>query len=410
VTTVDTGVPVYPGSPRLTELLIRIADGALQRERDAAAPHEQVGWLREAGIGRLRIPAGEGGGGASLPELLDVVIDLAAADPNVAHILRAHFGFVEQQLNNPDEQARSRWLALVNANHIFGPATSEQNGQPVGRQAGLVNLDTRLSPDPDGGDGFRLNGVKFYSTGSLFASWITVQAHHEDGSLVAATIPVDRPGVTREDDWDGFGQRLTGTGTTRLTDVIVYPEEVQPYSARGGASAAHYYGSFYQLYLQAITAGILRAVESDAAELARSRSRNFTHASHSRPAEDPQVLQVVGEIAADAFAARAIVLTAAEALQKAADRTTGGTVDADTAHAAQLAAAKAKVAVDRFSYAAAARLLDVGGASATQSALGLDRHWRNIRTLSTHNPTFLKATAVGGFAVNGTPPPQNGYF
>ena len=81
-----------------------------------------------------------------------------------------------------------------------------------------------------------------------------------------------------------------------------------------------------------------------------------------------------------------------------------------SARAAQVAAAQAKVAIDRFSCATAARLLDVGGASATQVRYGHDRHWRNIRTISTHNPTFLKATAVGAFLVNGTPPPQNGFF
>jgi alkylation response protein AidB-like acyl-CoA dehydrogenase len=107
------------------------------------------------------------------------------------------------------------------------------------------------------------------------------------------------------------------------------------------------------------------------------------------------VLQVVGEIAADAFAAEAIVLRAAESIQVAVDSVPDGLPDAAAAEAAQLAAAQAKVAVDRFSYATAARLFDVGGASATQRTYNLDRHWRNVRTISTHNPTFLKASGIG---------------
>jgi alkylation response protein AidB-like acyl-CoA dehydrogenase len=391
-----------------TELFEKIAESAQHREQDRTLPREQVQWLRDAGIGKLRIPTDLGGGGATLPELFDVVIELAAADSNIAHILRAHFGFVEEQLHNPDPVAGRRWLSLVSEGRLFGNAVSEQNNLPVGRTAGATHVDTVLTPD--GAGAFRLDGVKFYSTGTLFADWVNVQAVDTDGASYRATVPVDRAGVTVEDDWDGFGQRLTGTGTTRFVDVRVGADEAQRVEARDVDYKPTYYGAFYQLYLQALTAGVLAAVRSDAVALTRRRERNFSHASQPLPADDPQVLQVVGEIASDAFAARAIVLTAAHALQEASDSETGGVFDPDAAHGAQIAAAQAKVAVDRFSYATAARLLDVGGASATQVRYGHDRHWRNIRTISTHNPTFLKATAIGSQLVNGTPFPQNGFF
>jgi alkylation response protein AidB-like acyl-CoA dehydrogenase len=400
--------PASPGSPTLTALFEKIAQGAQQRERERILPHEQIRWLRDAGIGRLRIPKADGGSGVTLPELFGVVIDLAAADSNVAHILRAHFGFVEEQLHNPDPVAGRRWLDLASEGKIFGNAVSEQNNLPVGRKAGTTHLDTVLSADDTGG--FRLNGVKFYSTGTLFSDWVNVQAVDAAGASYRVTVPVDRAGITVEDDWDGFGQRLTGTGTTRFDEVEVRAEEAQRVESRDTETRPTYYGGFYQLYLQALTAGVLAAIESDAVALTRRRERNFSHASDPVPADDPQVLQVVGEIASDAFAARAIVLTAAQALQDSSDSETGGRFDPDAALRAQITAAKAKVAVDRFSYATAARLLDVGGASATQVGYGHDRHWRNIRTVSTHNPTFLKATAIGSQLVNGTPPPQNGFF
>ncbi|MDX1891148.1 acyl-CoA dehydrogenase family protein [Mycolicibacterium sp. 050158] len=394
--------------PAFAEHFAEIAEGAQRREQDRILPREQVGRLRDAGIGKLRLPVDLGGAGATLPQLFDVVIELAAADANVAHILRAHFGFVEEQLHNPDPVSGRRWLGLVSDGRLFGNAVSEQNRLPVGRTAGATHLDTVLTPDDAGG--FRLDGVKFYSTGTLFADWVNVQAVDTDGASYRVTVPVDRAGVTVEDDWDGFGQRLTGTGTTRFVDVAVHGDEAQRVDARDAEPKPTYYGGFYQLYLQALTAGVLAAVRSDAVALTRRRERNFSHASQPLPSDDPQVLQVVGEIAADAFAARAIVLTAAQALQVASDSERGGVFDPDAALAAQLAAAQAKVTVDRFSYATAARLLDVGGASATQVRYGHDRHWRNIRTISTHNPTFLKATAIGSQLVNGTPLPQNGFF
>ena len=402
----DDGVPtkpVGPDSPQLKDLLARIAEAANERERDRIAPYEQIQWIREAGLGRLRIPVAEGGAGANLRDLFRVLIDLAAADSNVAHILRAHFWFVEQQLQNPQTKSRKYWLGLVNQGKIFGNATSEQNGLQVG-----LFFETTLTPNANG-IGYRLNGQKFYSTGSLYSDWIQIYATTPEGTIAGATIPVGREGLILKDDWDGFGQRLTGTGTTILNNVYADPDEVSDYGSPFDLPPSYQF-AFLQLYLQGLTAGILRSVQDDAVALVRRRRRSFSHAAAERPTEDNQLLQVVGEIAADAFAAEAIVLAAADKIQAAADSVTNGLPNTELARDAQVAAAAAKVAVDRFSYQTASRLFDAGGASATQAIYNLDRHWRNIRTASTHNPTFLKASVLGDFLVNGTPPPLNGFF
>jgi alkylation response protein AidB-like acyl-CoA dehydrogenase len=395
--------PLSPDSPELKVLLARIAEGASERERDRIPPYEQIQWIRDAGLGRLRIPVKEGGAGASLRELFKVVIDLATADSNVAHILRAHFWFVEEQLQSSHADSRQRWLALINQGKIFGNATSEQSGLQVG-----LFFETTLTPNANG-VGYRLNGQKFYSTGSLYSDWVQIFASTPQGTIAGATIPVEREGLTIKDDWDGFGQRLTGTGTTILDNVYAEPGEVADYGSPFALPPSYQF-AFLQLYLQALTAGILRGVQEDAVALVRRRRRSFSHAQAERPTEDHQLFQVVGEIAADAFAAEAIVLAAADRIQSAANSVAAGLPDAERARDAQIAAAEAKVAIDRFSYQTASRLFDVGGASATQAIYNLDRHWRNARTTSTHNPTFLKASAVGNFLVNGSPPPLNGYF
>jgi len=395
---------IRPGSPELSALLARIAAGAEQRERELKAPFEAIGWIKEAGLGRLRIPIEEGGGGASVRELFETVIALAEADSNVAHILRTHYWFVEQQLVTADRDARARGIALLNSNAIVGNGFSEQSKRPVG-----LYFDTAFTPDPDGG--YRLNGTKYYSTGTLYSDYTQIWAAAPNNRFAGAVIPLDRQGVTIEDDWDGFGQRLTATGTTRLDNVQVAEEEYYDLGEPDGPLPPNYYGAFLQLYLQAVTAGVLRSVRNDAVALAKRRVRNFSHATPPQtPTEDRQVLQVVGEIAADGFAAEAIVLLAAERIQGAFDSVVDGAPSPEAAEAAQHAAAEAKVAVDRFSYATAAKLFDVGGASATQSIYNLDRHWRNVRTISTHNPTFLKASAIGDHIVNGASFPANAYF
>lgn len=401
-TTVTTPV-VRPGSPEWTALLQRIAEGAAQRERDRTAPHEVIGWLKEAGVGRLRLPVEHGGAGLDIPELFAALIDLAEADSSVPHILRTHFWFTEQHLQAIGDPAFRARLALATEGKFVGNGFSEQSRKPVG-----LHFDTEFTVD---GDGYRLNGTKFYSTGSIYSDYTQIWAAAPEGRIAGAVIPVDREGVTILDDWDGFGQRLTGTGTTQLDNVRVEADEYFDLGEPDGEPVPGYQGAFLQLFLQAVTAGILRSVRNDAVELLRRRARNYSHAgSPQGPTQDRQVLQVVGEISADVFAAEAIVLRAAAAIQVAADSVVDGVPTAEAADAAQLAAAQAKVALDRFSYATAARLFDVGGTSATQSAHNLDRHWRNVRTISTHNPTFLKASAVGDHLVNGTGFPANAYF
>ncbi|WP_438008813.1 hypothetical protein WME89_09025 [Sorangium sp. So ce321] len=393
------------GSPELKALLAQIAAGASEREAKRIAPHEQIRQIADAGLGRLRIPVAEGGAGVTLRQLFDFLIQLGEADSNVVHILRVHYWFVEAQLQRPlSDPLRARNIKLVNDGHIFGNGFSEQSTKAVG-----LYFETTLTPDASG-KGYRLNGKKYYSTGSLFSTYTLIFASTPEGNVAAATIPVSREGLKLEDDWDGFGQRLTGTGTTLLENVFVADDEVEVYGHPDGPQAPSYQYAFLQLYLQAVAAGILRAVKNDAVALVRRRKRNFAHAQAKEPTADPQVLQVVGEIAADSFAADAIVLAAADVIDEAARSVKDGLPDKALAERAQIHSALAKVAIDRFSYATAARLFDVGGASATQSVYNLDRHWRNIRTASTHNPTHGKATAIGDFVVNGKAPPLNGYF
>jgi alkylation response protein AidB-like acyl-CoA dehydrogenase len=393
------------GSPELKALFEEIAAGAAAREADRIAPHEQIRQIIDAGLGRLRIPVAEGGAGVSLRELFQFLIRLAEADSNVAHILRVHYWFVEAQLQRPaTDPLRARHLALVNQGHVFGNGFSEQSQRPVG-----LYFDTSLTPDPTS-NGYRLRGKKYDSTGSLFSTYTVIFASTPRGTLATAVISVDREGLKLEDDWDGFGQRLTGTGSTVLDNVFVAEEEVEEFPGPDDLQPPAYQYAFLQLYLQALAAGILRAVRNDAVTLVRRRKRNFSHAQAKEPTSDPQLLQVVGEIAADAFAAEAIVLAAADVIEEAARSVENGLPDKAAAERAQIAAAQAKVAIDGFAHETASRLFDAGGASATQAIYNLDRHWRNARTASTHNPAFAKATAVGSFYVNGKAPPLNGFF
>ena len=371
-----------------------IAEKATERDLARDLPHETIRRLKEAGFGAVRLPVEAGGKGASLPQFFNLLIELSQADSNITQALRGHFGFTEDILNTGDSGRRALWLGRIARGEITGNAWSE-----IGPGAALGRFSTNVA-EKDGN--LVLNGAKYYTTGSFFADWIDVGASNADGDGISVAVRREAEGVEVIDDWDGFGQTLTASGTTTFRDVLVQPEDVVVDDERFKYSAA-----FYQLVHLATLAGIGRAITADVARAVAERQRTYTHAAAARSSEDPQVLQVVGRIRAAAYAASAITLQAAGSLQRAFEAHFIDDPEAEEkANAiAELEAAQAQTVVSDLILDASTLLFDALGASATKKPAGLDRHWRNARTLASHNPRIYKHRIIGDFAVNGTPPP-----
>ncbi|WP_059017366.1 acyl-CoA dehydrogenase family protein [Mycobacterium sp. M26] len=403
MTTVEPINRLLPGTPEFTDLLARIRSGAKDRDLNDENPFDQVNALKRAGFGTLRLPADLGGSDFTVRQLFSTIIDVAAADPIVAHIFRTHFWFVEERLRLLSDARSRQWLAKVAEGKIVGNAFSEKGSNAVGS---LV-FNTRLLPVPGG---YRLTGEKYYSTGTLFADYLTVTATTDHDSVATVVIPADREGVRLVDDWDGFGQRRTGTGTTILTSVDVSEDEIlsdSPYDAEPEPTVQY---ASLQLYIHAVVAGVLQTVVDDGVELLRSRTRSFSHALSEAPVDDPLYQRLLGELASTAYVAKAAVLDAAAAVEAATDSVRDGVPDADLATEAQLKVAKVKVHLDDVAPVAATRLLELGGASASSRQRNLDRHWRNVRTITLHNPVAYKARVIGQNLLHGTPIPANAYF
>ncbi|KAF3889550.1 MULTISPECIES: acyl-CoA dehydrogenase family protein [Nostocales] len=402
-TTIQFSTPLTANSPELQQLFDFIALGAADRDRNRILPFDVVELIRRSRLGALRIPVSEGGGGSSARELFEVVIRLGEADPNVAHIVRNHFSVTERILRSERSERNRRWLKAVVDGAIIGLASTELE---VKRAGGGAVANTKLTPD---NDGYRLNGTKYYSTGSLYADLIFVRVLAPDDTIAIALLPTKREGIELVDDWDGFGQRLTGTGTTTFTNVRVEADEVFFETDTDKDNSP--YNIVPQLFLTAINAGIIRSVLEDAKKLVHTRPRTFYHAVAEQAVDDPLLQQTVGQIAANAFAAEAIVLQAADALDRLdGARSEGEEFETAVALAASLSAAKAKLIVDDLSLRSATLLFEVGGASTTKQSYNFDRHWRNARTLASHNPSHFKARAIGDYEINGTPLPQRGFF
>lgn len=371
-----------------------IAKEAALRDQKRDLPYQAIRALKDAGFGAVRLPREAGGAGATLPQFFNLLIELSEADSNVTQALRAHFGFTEDILNTASAERRTTWFERIARGEIVGSAWSE-----IGETATLARFATHVA-EKDGK--LVLNGAKYYTTGSLFADWIDVGASDAQGEGISVAIRREAEGVEVVDDWDGFGQVLTASGTATFRDVLVQPDQIVIDDERFKYSAA-----FYQLVHLATLAGIGRAITNDVAKAVAERKRTYTHAAASRSNQDPQVLQVVGRIRAAAYAAGAIVLQAASSLERAFQAHVAGSAKAaEIANVlAELETAQAQTVVSDLILEASTLLFDALGASATKKPAGLDRHWRNARTLASHNPRIYKHRIIGDFAVNGTPPP-----
>ncbi|WP_346922784.1 acyl-CoA dehydrogenase family protein [Glutamicibacter creatinolyticus] len=374
---------------RFRPVFTRIAQGAREREQHRELPYQQVAWLKDAGFTALRVPASHGGTPVSHTDLFRLLIELAAADSNVAHLLRSHFSFVETIALQPAE-FQDRWFPRVLAGEIFGNAATERGGNALGAtNTKLINT----------GAGWVLRGEKYYTTGSIFADWVVVMAS-TDGVEGRQYAVVERtaPGVRILDDWDGFGQPLTGTGTAIFEDV---PVQEQNIIQRKVASTLE--PAFFQLCLLAVLVGIGKAARDEAAGLVAARTRTFNTGSGALFRDDAQIQELVGRLAANVFAAESIVITAARELDAAHDAALG--LDEQQAYLrAELAVQQAHVATPKLVLDATSELFDVTGASAVSTSKSLDRYWRNARTVATHNPVAFKARSVGDYFINGTIP------
>lgn len=369
-----------------------IAQGTVDREHERRLLHQEVADLVKVGFTAVRVPADLGGGGATLPELFDLLIHLSAADPNVTQALRGHLALVERFLVGGTERDRD-WLRRAAEGAVFANAQAE-SGPTTATTATLVA----------DGEGWRLTGRKFYTTGTLYADFTWTGAVDASGERWGVIVPTRAPGVTVVDDWTGFGQRLTASGTTLFEDVELGPEHV--YRLR---EEPDWYTTDFRvvlhLLLQAAMAGIGVAALDGAITFVRGRTRSFGVAGEHLPRHDVRVHTVVGELSSRVAAVRAMVTDVARDHEATRARAHDDQAarDADYVRLQVRQFEAQQVAVEDI-LAVTTKLFEVGGASAVLTERALDRHWRNARTIASHNPAVFRKAAIGAYLLNGTEP------
>ncbi|MFP7366404.1 acyl-CoA dehydrogenase family protein [Corynebacterium callunae] len=372
----------------LKPVFAEIAATAAQREVDREFSREFAAQLSAGGFTKLRVPQEFGGLGFSLTEAFEVLVALAKADSNIAQGLRPHFLAVESLLTAPDSEHRSKWLRkIAEEGVVIGNALTE-----VGNNPG--ELKTQIRPERDH---YVLSGTKFYSTGSLYADWIQVHALDEEGKDVFSFVDRDASGVVLVDDWDGFGQQLSASGTSFFERVVVDPLDI---AVRDYTAPSPFQALAQSHHLSTLT-GISQAITRDTVNYVQNRTRIFSHGSGELPRFDPQVQQVVGEVKAKSYAVEKIFYGFVQELDLVVDKAQAATVSEAELSQIDLSAYQAQLSIAPLVLSQATEAFEVGGASAASKKLGLDRHWRNARVLANHNPIIYRARLLGADALNG---------
>ncbi|MBB5423171.1 SfnB family sulfur acquisition oxidoreductase [Paraburkholderia sp. JPY158] len=373
------------------------AAGAAERDRQRILPWAELDQWSESGLGSITVPREYGGADVSFATLAEVFVILCTADPALGQIPQNHFGVlgVLREIGTPAQKARLYGEVL--AGHRLGNAGPERRSTAVST---VLHGTTRLR---DTQDGLRLDGKRFYSTGALFAHRVPARATDDAGRAVQVWVPRDAPGLTVIDDWSSFGQRTTASGSVVFDNVRVDPQDVLPLWQL--ADRPGLFGPNSQLIQAAIDQGIAEAAVADALAFVRERARPWIDSGLERATDDPYIISDIGRLLIDLHAAREVLLEAGLTL----DAIAAAPIDAKASAQASVAVAEAKVLTTRIALEASEKLFELAGSASTRAAHNLDRHWRNARTHTLHDPVRWKLHLLGNYHLNHVLPTRHSW-
>ncbi|ALL70231.1 Acyl-CoA dehydrogenase (plasmid) [Paraburkholderia caribensis MBA4] len=377
------------------ELARRVAVGASERDRERRLPREEIEWFSQSGLWAITVPKAYGGAGVSFVTLTEVIKIVSAADPSLGQLPQNHFGLVDVIALTGTEEQKRYFFAEILAGKRFGNGFSEKGTKNV--------LDLRTTVRRDGDD-YVIDGTKFYSTGALFAHFVPVLGLDEERKAWLAYIPKGTAGLEVIDDWSGFGQRTTASGTVTLEDVRVPASHVLP--AQRVSDEPTLNGPVSQIIQAAIDAGIAKGAIADTLEFVRTRTRPWVDSGVDKASDDPLTLREIGRLHIQLHAAEALLERAAGVIDELSAR--GATTEDDVARAS-VAVGEAKVLTTEIALLAGEKLFELAGTQSTLSEHNFDRHWRNARTHTLHDPVRWKYHLVGNYYLNGVKPARHAW-
>lgn len=375
------------------QLAEEFAREAARRDREGILPLKELNAFSQSGLWGMAIPKKWGGAGVSWTTVAKVIAIISAADSALGQLPQNHLAGVAHLIEDGTDAQQHTLLAEVLAGLRWGNAFSEKNSRTV------ADFQTRFQRT---GDEVVINGEKFYATGALLAHRIHVVAVDDEGRAHLIVLDRNSPGLTIINNWSSFGQRTTASGTVRLENVRAPLSRVIPvFKAFERPTAA---GPISQIIQAAVDVGIARGTIEDTLRFVRERSRPWIDSGQERASDDHFTLAAVGDLKIRLHAAEALLWRAGEEIDRALLQP-----DEPTVAAATVATAEAKVLTTEIAILAGNKLFELAGTRSTLQEFNLDRHWRNARTHTLHDPVRWKYYHVGNYYLNGTPPPRHAW-
>lgn len=365
-------------------LAAQLAATAVERDRAGGHAGAERELIRASGLLRLSVPTQYGGAGAKWSTVLGAVRTLAEADSALAHVFGFHHLQVAGVLLYGTTEQHEYFLRPTVERHLFwGNALNPLDRRVVAR----AELD-----------GYRIDGVKNFSSGSVGSDLLTFSAWHKtSGTALIAALPTRTDGITVNPDWDAFGQRQTDSGTVRFDHVRLEPIQVLQAPGVAPTPRATLRSQVAQLIMTNLYLGIARGAFQEARRYVRDHARPWFASDVQRHADDPYVQERFGEFWLRVQAAQALADLAGQKLDAALAR--GPSLTADERGVVAVAGAQAKVLAHRAALDVGNGLFDVTGASSTAARYGYDRFWRNARVHTLHDPVAYKIRDLGRYAL-----------
>ncbi|AZO48882.1 MAG: SfnB family sulfur acquisition oxidoreductase [Mesorhizobium sp.] len=364
-----------------------------RRDRDRVWPVAELDQFSQSGLWSINVPKAFGGPEVSYATLAKVIEIISAADSSIGQIAQNHLGVVAAIRTVSDKDQQAVLFPEVLKGTRFGNAFSEFGSKRA------ADFETRFT---DAGDHVVVNGQKFYSSGALLAHLVPIVALDDEGRAWYAIADRGAPGLTVIDDWSSFGQRTTLSGTVIIDNVKVPKTHLVPgYKGYDKPTAD---GAIFQIIQVAVDTGIAQAAIDETVQFVRTKSRAWIDSGVDNAWDDPYTIQAIGDLTLRLHAAQALLEKAGHAIDTAVAEPTAETV----AHA-QVVTAEAKILSTEIAIAATNKLFELAGTRSTLAEHNLDRHWRNARTHTLHDPVRWKYSILGKYFLNGEKPPLHAW-
>ncbi|MCM2441290.1 SfnB family sulfur acquisition oxidoreductase [Agrobacterium vitis] len=369
------------------------AKDAAIRDRDRIWPVAELDAFSQSGLWSINVPKEFGGPELSYATLAKVIEIISQADSSIGQVAQNHLGVVAAIRTVSDKAQQQLLFGEVLKGLRLGNAFSEFGSKRA------ADFETKFS---DHGDHVIVNGKKFYSSGALLAHKVPIVALDEEGRAWYAIADRDAPGLTVIDDWSSFGQRTTLSGTVILENVKVDKAWLVP--GYKGYEVPTADGAIFQIIQVAVDTGIAQAAIVETIDFVRTKSRPWVDSGLERANDDPYTIQAVGSLSLRLHAAQALLEKAGRAIDVAV-----ADPNADTVAQAQIITAEAKILSTEIAIEATNKLFELAGTRSTLAEHNLDRHWRNARTHTLHDPVRWKYSILGKYYLNGEKPPLHAW-